>query len=106
MNELSSNPKPGLAPGKPDSTLLPTPFVAAGIGLIAAMAFSGGLSGGQGFLIGLAIGLILSVVVPLLSSAKEQKFSKCPHCGALLEGCCNAIPEKSEETQTRSAHHG
>ncbi|MBW8327607.1 MAG: prepilin peptidase [Thiobacillus sp.] len=105
MNELSDDSTLDLPPSKADSTLLPTPFAAAGIGLITAIAFPGGLSGGQGFLLGLAIGLVLSVVLPVYSSAKEQQSSRCPKCGATLGRYRDVKSEEQGMTQSERERH-
>lgn len=44
---------------------MPFPLVTAGIGLLLTYIFPGGLSGGQGFLIGFTMGVLVPGVVTL-----------------------------------------
>ncbi|MGH9753377.1 MAG: hypothetical protein ACREA2_11395 [Blastocatellia bacterium] len=44
---------------------MPFPLVTAGIGLLLSYIFPGGLSGGQGFLIGFAVGVLVPGVITL-----------------------------------------
>lgn len=53
---------------------MPFPLVAAGIGLSLAYVFPGGLSGGQGFLIGFTTGVLIPGIVTLyMMNAKARK---------------------------------
>ena len=47
---------------------LPLPLATGGIGLLAAFSFPGGLTGGQGFLIGLTIGAAFLGLAAALAS--------------------------------------
>lgn len=44
---------------------IPTPLATAGIGLFLAAIIPGGLTGGQGFVIGLFAGFAISILVPV-----------------------------------------
>jgi len=54
---------------------MPFPVVMGGFGLVLALLFPGGLTGGQGFLIGLAMGILVPGIVTLyLIAVKTLKF--------------------------------
>ncbi len=54
-------------------TRMPFPFVAGGIGLLLAVLFPGGLTGGQGFLIGFIIGVSAPLVIGVVSIAAKAR---------------------------------
>lgn len=68
-----------------DENLLPTPFVTAGIGLLLGVTFPGGMSGGKGFIIGLFIGIGLSILVPVFTARTRHTVTHCPKCGATID---------------------
>ena len=70
-----------LAPSQSTSGLLPTPFAAAGVGLLVSSVLPGGLTGGEGFLLGFVIGLALTVAIPLVSDLRLVNKVRCPNCG-------------------------
>ena len=106
MDTLPPDSAPKFPSSQPIEPLMPTPLVTAGIGLILSILFPGGLTGGQGFLVGLVIGLALSVLLPVLKSALNPPLERCPHCGAALTGPdqtqSNAAP--SDVTPQGSIH--
>lgn len=66
---------------------LPLPVACGGVGLILAYAVPGGLTGGRGFLVGLAVGLVLTairVIVSFRSAESELRAIHCPSCDANL----------------------
>ncbi|MGH9843690.1 MAG: hypothetical protein ACREEM_33560 [Blastocatellia bacterium] len=55
---------------------IPFPVVMAGIGLILAWAFPGGLTGGQGFLIGFTLGILAPGIVSLYLATQRTRQIK------------------------------
>lgn len=47
------------------ANLLPTPLATAALGLLICAAVPGGYSGGQGFVIGMLVGFVISVIAAL-----------------------------------------
>jgi hypothetical protein len=76
----------GMLPeSRSEQFLMPTPFAAAGIGLLIAFALPGGMTGGQGFLLGLFIGMVLSVLMPIIAARDRPATVRCPECGAMVD---------------------
>lgn len=69
-----------------ESILLPTPFVTAGIGLVIAMVFPGGMTGGEGFLLGLLFGVGL-VIVRVFIQIRDGSHASvvCPQCSQVVK---------------------
>ena len=69
---------------------IPLPLAFAGIGLLVAYALPGGVSGGTGFLIGLALGTASVIVRAIVSSLRSfggdhRMATRCPHCSRAIE---------------------
>jgi hypothetical protein len=95
------------------STSMPLPIVTGGLGLVFAYALPGGLSGGQGFLIGLAAGLLLVAFGESYSGKKrrmrriEPLNVECPHCGKQVEVTIlqvKAEPVRPDNHETSHLH--
>jgi len=52
---------------------IPFPIVMAGIGLISAWSFPGGLTGGQGFLLGFTLGILAPGIVTLYLTTQRTR---------------------------------
>lgn len=85
-----------------DRVKLPLPLATAGIGLFLTYVLPGGLTGGQGFLYGLGIGLVIILLRALTAGSVVVKSdvvevsqvtniesvsnpSTCPHCGKKIQ---------------------
>lgn len=91
---------------------LPLPFVTGGLGLLFAFSIPGGLTGGEGFLVGLAIG----VAAPFLRdwAAKvnavraADELCRCPKCGTTLAVRLSSVKPTDggvHGTSEREGHH-
>jgi hypothetical protein len=84
--------------------LLPTPFAAAGIGLLLAVAFPGGATGGEGFVLGLFIGIALSILMPIATARVRSMVTRCPNCGATVDCTRTSIhSSQASDIQVREA---
>ena len=54
------------------ANLLPTPLATAALGLLFCAAVPGGYSGGQGFVIGMLVGFVISVIAALRPRVSEE----------------------------------
>ena len=93
-NTSSESASATLPEERSDQFLLPTPFAAAGIGLLLGVALPGGVTGGEGFVLGLFIGIALSIAMPIISARTRPAVTRCPNCGATVD--CRGMPGKGQ----------
>jgi hypothetical protein len=79
---------------------IPLPFVTGGIGLLLAYVINGGLSGGQGFLIGFILGIATLVVRAFYLESSNIKAThsvlvQCSNCGKDLQIIISVAPAES-----------
>ena len=86
---------------------LPLPIAFAGVGLLVSVTLPGGLSGGQGFLVGLAIGVTATVIAVGFSQTRKPAATArltvvCPHCTREIEVSVSHVKTRESVESTRS----
>lgn len=89
---------------------MPFPFVTGGIGLLLALVSPGGLSGGQGFLIGFTVGILAPGIITGYSmgmKARQARLTKeVERALAELQAKATRRQASAEGTDERSGEIG
>lgn len=86
---------------------IPVPLAFAGVGLIVALALPGGLSGGEGFLVGLIVGTLVVLLAESLeqrhaAATRARTTTHCPNCGVGLRVSVVDSTDTSDTPEPRS----